>query len=296
MYESLYAWAQGCAKPLKKRGLVFWGIEGTQHVAGECSIIGGFVWEQASRNTQKSVLEVFAVYEKHRAFQPPQDEDTKVWRYTDFTKFVSLLDRRSLFFSRADQLGDPFEGSYPKLNVKRRREAYCGTNLGTQDWSDLLQSMRGDTLVNCWCMGEHESDAMWKLYTRNEEGVTIQSTFRLLCEAFAETKQEVYAGTVAYVDYESDFIPEDNAFYPYLCKRKNFEHEKELRVIYQDLMSPDVVQYGLYIPVSISTLIERVHVAPFATDWFTDLVSSVARKYSADLEVVKSSLDAEPMY
>ena len=39
----------------------------------------------------------------------------------DFTKLVSLLDTKMLYLSRADRLGDPFEGSYPKRNVEGRK-------------------------------------------------------------------------------------------------------------------------------------------------------------------------------
>ena len=35
----------------------------------------------------------------------------------DFTKFVSLLDKRALFFAGADTLGDPFEGSVSPINA-----------------------------------------------------------------------------------------------------------------------------------------------------------------------------------
>jgi hypothetical protein len=56
----------------------------------------------------------FVRYEEHEVFDPPEDLDATIWRYVDFTKLVSLLDTKSLFFARADQLGDPFEGSYSR--------------------------------------------------------------------------------------------------------------------------------------------------------------------------------------
>jgi hypothetical protein len=34
-----------------------------------------------------------------------------VSRYLDFVKFIDLLDRRALYFSRADQMEEPWEGS-----------------------------------------------------------------------------------------------------------------------------------------------------------------------------------------
>ena len=39
------------------------------------------------------------MYTEHEAFNPPPD-DAVLWRYMDFTKFVSLLDRSALFFTK----------------------------------------------------------------------------------------------------------------------------------------------------------------------------------------------------
>ena len=47
-------------------------------------------------------------------FTAPNDPNIHIWRYMDFTKFVSMLQKGGLIFSRADKLGDPFEGFYPK--------------------------------------------------------------------------------------------------------------------------------------------------------------------------------------
>ena len=54
----------------------------------------------------------------HPCFTVPDDPNASVWRYLDFTKFVDMLERRQLFFARADKLGDPFEGSTSPLNVQ----------------------------------------------------------------------------------------------------------------------------------------------------------------------------------
>ena len=36
----------------------------------------------------------------------------------DFAKFVSLLEDRTLFFARADKLGDPCEGAWSDANLR----------------------------------------------------------------------------------------------------------------------------------------------------------------------------------
>jgi hypothetical protein len=37
-------------------------------------------------------------YQRHQVFKQPRKKDTVIWRYLEFTKFVSLLDSKSLFF------------------------------------------------------------------------------------------------------------------------------------------------------------------------------------------------------
>jgi|HubBroStandDraft_1064217.scaffolds.fasta_scaffold230846_3 hypothetical protein len=48
---------------------------------------------------------------RHPAFEPPADPQTKIWRYMDFTQFVSMLEEKGLLFTRADLLVDKFEGT-----------------------------------------------------------------------------------------------------------------------------------------------------------------------------------------
>ena len=70
----------------------------------------------------------------------------------DFTKFVSLLEAQSLFFSRADRLGDPFEGSYSKSNISLRPALYEGkfAQVAWDKLASFYRAMRQFTLINCW--------------------------------------------------------------------------------------------------------------------------------------------------
>ncbi len=58
---------------------------------------------------------ITSMYEKHPVFTPPPDENVKIWRYMDFTKFFSFIDKKALFFTRIDQLEDKFEGRFTKF-------------------------------------------------------------------------------------------------------------------------------------------------------------------------------------
>ena len=56
---------------------------------------------------------MYAKYPQDGVFVLPAGDEV-IWRYMDLAKFLSALDRESLFFCRADLLGDLFEGSYPR--------------------------------------------------------------------------------------------------------------------------------------------------------------------------------------
>ena len=63
------------------------------------------------RSSQVADVEKARVLGGPPAIREPEDTDSRIWRYMDFTKYVSLLQHRGVFFGRADRLGDPFEGS-----------------------------------------------------------------------------------------------------------------------------------------------------------------------------------------
>jgi hypothetical protein len=81
-------------------------------------------------------------YEEHEIFTPPEDPTATIWRYMDFTKLVSLLETKSLFFARADKLGDAFEGSMPHQNVNQREALWPDVDDATaRDFSNERQAL-----------------------------------------------------------------------------------------------------------------------------------------------------------
>ena len=71
------------------------------------------------------------------------DEIAELWRYMDLAKLLSLLQNKSLFFSRMDKLGDQFEGQWSDLTIRllRKREHYW-----VEDEADhaVIVDKRGD--------------------------------------------------------------------------------------------------------------------------------------------------------
>ncbi|MEA2095356.1 MAG: hypothetical protein U9P73_01500 [Candidatus Cloacimonadota bacterium] len=247
------------------------------------------------------------MYTEHTVFESIA-KNKKIWRYIDFTKFVSLLDSKALYFSNVDKLNDPYEGRYTKANIDEFKQLSKKDNtknnafetiLGLTE-NSLIRKLRECTVINCWHINSDESAAMWSLYLKSNEGVAIQSRFQKLCKCFEPANEMIHIGKVRYMDYNKDFINFDNTYRTYICKRKCFEHEKELRAFHQNLvidskqkrvnLNKSILKNGKFIPVDINELIEKVYVSPTAPIWFKDLVISILKKYYVNVPVIYSKL------
>lgn len=232
------------------------------------------------------------------------DENVTIWRYVDFIKFVDLLENQCLFFARVDKLGDDFEGSCPKANLRYRLKQYSrlvGVDIEADDISAFYRLLREFTAVNCWYINEYESAAMWTLYLKSNEGIALRSSYRRLRDSFIDQKPHKIC-KVHYIDYEKDTMS-TNLLAAYLHKRKSFEHESELRAIIQVLSrrrfskrSKRPFDTGIRIQVNLDVLIDKIYVAPQTPDWQFNLVKSLVEKYGLRKEVVYSILDDKPVY
>ena len=243
-------------------------------------------------------------YEDHETLLKPTNENSKVWRYMDFTKFISLLDKRELWFSRVSELDDPFEGTLSKMSlyldpvVPGQSEEY---DRAVDIFRETKKQWRKWIVVNCWHLNKDESAAMWKLYIKGDCGIAIQSTFDRLSRSFEGYSDEsVYLGQVRNEDY--DIVKMSVNFPPLVCtyKRKSFQHEQELRALIIELekggdLDSEPPFKGLSIPVDLEVLIERIYVAPQLGEWAHELVKSMMLKYGLNKKVEHSSLDDVPL-
>lgn len=227
----------------------------------------------------------------------------------DFAKFVALISTGYLYFSRADRLGDPYEGSVPRANVGLRPKIYAeelrraGSKfkgvLGKYD--EYIDWSRQWTFVSCWHANWHESAAMWNLYARTDQAVAIRTQYQTLIQLLAP---DFYVGEVSYIDYEKDWMPEGNSFYPFMHKRVSFAHEHEVRAICQNLPdSGDAKQIdmsavndgkGVPVRVELDQLIQSVFVAPACDHWFVEALRAVMDQFEIAAKIHPSSLSVPP--
>jgi hypothetical protein len=249
-----------------------------------------------------------------RLYEIP-NENTKLWRYMDFTKYVSLLSSKSIYFTRADCFEDIFEGA---KGIKKNKQAWDSHYLnffrnavrnppdGTCQQSEqqieetaqrLLRELehgghadRKMTFVNYWHENEYESEAMWRLYSSFlPNAIAIRTTYQCLYNSLHKNP-DISIGRVKYLDLNKQYAGIDGAFWH---KRKSFEHEREVRAIVTD---HNCRQEGIMIPCDLDLLIESVFVSPQAPDWFINVVNDIHEKYSISVKVSKSELIEEPFF
>lgn len=259
---------------------------------------------------EKVQLELYA----HPCFAEPKNNEIKIWRYLTLPKFIDLLHSRTLFFTRADLLRgeDKAEGSsltnadldaikffdeLSKRNIRIPHQNLANTSINdlmalsqrTQEVSEELLIKK--YFINCWHMNEHESFAMWKIYSE-PFGVCVQSTYNSLTRAFNDPEYsflkhpKIYSGEVKYINWDSDSMPRDNGFWPVMHKKREFKYENELRCIVWE-HNKNVVKVG----VDLDRLIHNIHINPYTPPWFHNVIVSLCEKYGVGAnKIVQSRL------
>lgn len=215
----------------------------------------------------------------------------KIWRYMNFAKFASLVNRKALFFCAASALGDPFEGSFPFGNVEARKKR----PFDVSNEAEFYSGLRGEMFLNCWNMSAHESAALWKLYGRDDKAIAIESTYRRLQAALPK---KCIIGAVTYLEYSSTVaIPDGTVYAPYFFKRRSFEHEHELRAFIPGGSETGVREAGgIYEPVNVEALVTRVRLSPASPAWYRKTVEDLLQTLRLNLEVQQSAMDARPIF
>ena len=245
----------------------------------------------------------------HPVFQSrqPNNDCIKVWRYMNLPKFIRLLQSRALYLARADTLGDPFEGSLTEINRLANEDMITrilADSDGRHTRGDLRNmlrhgniTIRNFTYVSCWYSGETENAIMWRAYGADSCGVVVQSTYDKLRDNLPGPERQgtdsTYIGCIKYLDYHgNDWIdPGGNAFSPYIHKRREFEGEREVRIISQVIPARGM---GIMIPIDPDKIIDDIRAYPGAPMWIREMLTGLVRGYGLQLDVSPSRLDGTP--
>jgi hypothetical protein len=247
----------------------------------------------------------------------PQEERQHIWRHMDFAKYLSLLDKQALFFSKVSYLKDPYEGTHFHL-LKEINPT--GSEIFERFTPQLLQKkadikaicpalFKGQEFcVNCWHLNEEESAALWRIYMSGNEGIAIKTSLQNLKKQIESSSLKIYLEKINYgfnrncfsIDYNKKTVlitPVDTV----ITKRKSFEFEKEIRAIVSlennPELEPEVESHqGFMLPINLAEIIQEIYINPEAPNWYVDLIKSINTKYGISCNVKKSTLSEQHPY
>lgn len=224
------------------------------------------------------------------------NEKEILWKYMSLSKFIYMIMKKKLYFSRLDQFEDVFEASVPYniSNIVSNAEDLLKQQ---NSFRGLSRIIRVITYATCFHINEYESAAMWKLYADNA-GIAVQTRIGKLISALECEKENVYIGKVNYIDEKKDILKYIDNFGLTFTKRKSFISEQELRCTI--VFDKDYVLYdhwvdeskpiGYNAELNVSEFIENIYISPYAPTYLKEIVMDILDKYNIKASVIESDL------
>ncbi|MBI5557669.1 MAG: DUF2971 domain-containing protein [Deltaproteobacteria bacterium] len=161
------------------------------------------------------------------------DFDKPIYRIMPIHRLLEDLQKMHLNLVKPKKWDDPFENLLLSIPLKNK-------NVGN------IFTVRADVYGMCWTL-RRETDAMWRIYSPDKQGAKVKTTPRKLLDALKKHDPEYwqvrcFIGKVEYVKQkklrssleEIRLLDSNGSGIPksLLLKRREFQHEKEVRLIY----------------------------------------------------------------
>lgn len=216
-----------------------------------------------------------------------------------------MLEKNSIFFSRANEQTDNLEGEYPEGMVAELERIFedgfpsdDGKVYTFREWHN--QKEIPSRLISCWCAGTTESRRMWTEYTNSEESIAVCSTVGRLKNCFHDPIEPVvWIGNVRYGKKEnrlsnSRHIRNVNFWlYPFFAKRDSYTWENEVRATVNLALRKQALlahsKKGCYVKADLHILIESVYIHPQLRDVLREQVGAKLANYGfRNVEIYQS--------
>lgn len=221
--------------------------------------------------------------------------DDHLFRYISLAQFISMIENRKLYLKKVKLWDDPWEAPDEQLPLVRED----GKPVFTES---LIVS---STVGQCWTY-EKDSDAMWRIYSPDRQGVMIETVAKNFCLIEnlnrASLARVIYYNKDNYIEKRNEVA--NNRSYMFVgdmaLKREAFKHENEVRLL---LCLQDYHEFGdvWKIPVvgfdiDPNQFILSITFDPRADDWFVETM----KKYCISKELIcpteKSTLYTKDLF
>ncbi len=240
------------------------------------------------------------------------EENLKISRYLDLTKFLDFVEFNRLYFRQVDKYDDVLEGCFPKQIYELAKGITVTGADGIPHNNGIIEQTkfrRKSNYVSCWTLSNPENMGMWNVYG-GKNGLAIQTRVSIL-QSELEAAPSKYTdethtlmrlepiklkvSSIRYINHSNvdpDNLKLELIKNPILLKNIGYSYENEIRFIY-DTVTPTLHQRlgdGFCLNVDANKIIEKILVSPAADEWFFELIKSVLSKYDLDNRVFWSDL------
>lgn len=221
---------------------------------------------------------------------------TPIYRFTTVDQILHLIEKGQNTLTSPRKWDDPFE------NILR-----CMTFTG-ESGRIFKHPLRDRVYGQCWTTVA-ETDTVWRTYIPDGKGVRLKTSIRKLHHSLVRA-QNAYAAMSCFigrVEYKTQ--EEMSAWFSYpkwvkehlfkvgsrgqaeslLFKRKEFEPEQEIRLIYLDPQNIGDSDFFSY-PLQTSDVIEQITFDPRMKDSSCETYDTIIRKFGYSGQVDKSKL------
>ncbi len=181
------------------------------------------------------------------------EKDKFIYRITSFERMAEMFLTEKMTLVKPKKWEDPFENFI--LNYFEEEDSR----------EDFDFNFRNSLYANCWTF-HNRSDALWRIYSPDKYSVCVRTTIRKLFEALFEQgghlkNNTCFIGKVEYSNQSEmykklqlfktqfDSKPKGSGLAEtILFKRTAFQHECEVRLIYQELFpyEKEIFQFDFY--------------------------------------------------
>lgn len=248
-------------------------------------------------------------------YSPPnyllKELDKPIYRIFKLEYLLNALKNNVNVLVRPKKWEDPFENFYLNLlqkyeNIDKKTEAK------KKEIEDFRKSVEDNVFCQCWTSAKN-SDAMWRIYSPNKDGICVSSTPRKLIEAIEHKGRENHLslaiGAVRYCSakeirlkkYESienvglqEWI-KNIYFDSLLTKRIEFKHEEEIRIIFDYITRPDdcrIIEDSdlIELPCDWNSCLDEIILDPRIDSYSEKNLINIISIFSGKIKISKSDL------
>ncbi|AGA68710.1 Protein of unknown function (DUF2971) [Desulfitobacterium dichloroeliminans LMG P-21439] len=223
------------------------------------------------------------------------NKDDHLYRYISLAQFISLIENQKLFLRKVKSWDDTWEAPDDQLPIIM--------DDGSERYAESL--IVTSTVGQCWTY-EKDSDAMWRIYSSNRQGIMIEtdvdSFFEIDNLKRAVLAKVIYFNKSNYIEKRYEIA--NNKSYHYAgemaLKREAFKHENEVRLLvclqgYRDIENWwDIPVVGFNI--NPNTFIKSITFDPRADEWFVDAMKKYCQSKGLICPIGKSTLYERNFY